>query len=176
MKLCDLAREQGLALGFEVGDVALGVADLAGDAQELGCGTFAGDGGVDLAVIVEHALEEVGVAAAIGLVGARHQQGEMLLLVFVASEVGMNAPGDLAKECLEAGGRIGLLSLMRGGEGGVVGLLRLAAGFGGALTGRVGVVEIDLALGDAGLQVVEFCIEHAHVTQVTGLEGPELAA
>jgi hypothetical protein len=32
MQLCDLAGEEGVALGREVGDVALGVLDLAGDA------------------------------------------------------------------------------------------------------------------------------------------------
>jgi len=40
-------------LMIERGDIALGVPDLAHDAEKLGGGAFAGDGGVDFAVIVK---------------------------------------------------------------------------------------------------------------------------
>jgi hypothetical protein len=73
VQLGDLAGEQGVLLSIEFGDVALGVLDLARDAEKLGGGAFAGDGGVDFAVIVKETLQDLGVAPAVGLIGAGHQ-------------------------------------------------------------------------------------------------------
>jgi hypothetical protein len=48
VQLGDLAGEQCALLGIKGGDVALGVLDLASNADQLGGSTFTGDGGVDL--------------------------------------------------------------------------------------------------------------------------------
>ena len=133
----DFAGEQGVPLRVQIGDVALGVLDLAGDAENLGGSAFAGDGGVNLAVIVKQALQGFGVAAAIGLIGAGHQQGEVLLLGVVAREVGVDALGDVAEEGFEAGRRVELFGFAGLAEGGIVGLLGALAGLFGAAAGRV---------------------------------------
>jgi hypothetical protein len=73
MQLRYFAREQGTALRIEIRNIALGVSDLPGDAEQFRCRSFAVDGGVDLAVVVKQTLEYVGIAASIGLVGAGHQ-------------------------------------------------------------------------------------------------------
>ena len=49
-------------------------------------------------------------------------------------------------------------------------------GFIGSVTGGVGVVEVDFALGDAGFEVVELGVEDADLTEVTAFEGLELGA
>lgn len=172
----DLAPEQGVALGLEGGDVTAGVGDLAGEAEELGGGALAGGGGGEVVVIVEQALEGFGVAAGIGLVGAGHEEGEVLALGVVAGEVGMDALGEVAEEGFEGWRRIELGGLVGVGEGGLVGFAGSLAGGFGALAGVGGVVEIDLALGDAGLQVVELGVEDADVAEVAALKGSKLCA
>jgi hypothetical protein len=153
VQLGDLAGEQRVPLGIERGDVALGVLDLARDAQKLGGGAFACDGGVDLAVIVKQALQGFCVAAVVGLIGAGHQQGEVLLLGVVAREVGVDALGDLAKEGLEAGRWVELFGFAGIAECGIMGLLRALAGILSPAAGGVGVVEVDFALGDARFEI-----------------------
>jgi hypothetical protein len=170
------AGEQRVALGIESGDIALGVQYLARDAEKLGGSAFAGDGGVDFAVIVKETLQGFGVAAAVGLIGASHQQGEVLLLGVVAREVGVDALGNVAEEGLEAGRRIELFGFMGFAECGVMGFLCTPTGFLGPTAGRVGVVEIDFALGDARFEVVEFGVEDADLPKVTTFEGLELSA
>ncbi len=176
VELGEFAGEERVAFGVEVGDVALGVLDLAGDAEELGGGAFAGDGGVDLAVVVEETLEGFGVAAGVGLVGAGHEEGEVLLLGVVAGEVRVDALGEVAEEGFEAGGWIELFSFVGCAEGFVVGLLGLAAGLFSAEASGVGVVEGDLALGDAGFELVELGVEDADLAEVAAFEGFELGA
>jgi len=135
VQLCDFAAEQRVTLGIECGDVALGVLDLARDAEKLRGGAFAVDEGVDFAVIVKQTLQCVGVSAAVGLIGAGHQQGKVLLLRVVSREVGVDALGDFAEEGLEAGRRIELFGFVSIAKCGVMGLLRLPAGFLGPATG-----------------------------------------
>jgi hypothetical protein len=176
VQLRDLAREQGAALRIEIGDIALGVADLPGDAEQLRCRSLVGDGGIDLLVIIQQTLECFGVAAPISLVGAGHQQSEMLLFGVVAGKVGMDAPGDLAKERLKARRGIGLFDFMGRGEGGIVSLLRLTAGLRSALARGVRVVQIHLAFGDASLQIVQLCVEHANLAEISVFKVLQLAA
>lgn len=172
----DLAREQDVALGGEGGDVALGMCELAGEAKQFGLGAFADGGGVDLAVIVEQALEDFGVAAGVGLIGAGHEEGEVLALGVVAGEVGVDALGDVAEEGFEGGRRVEVRGFAGFGEGGLVGLLSTLTGLVRALPGGGGVVEVDLALGDAGLEVVELRVEDADLPEVAAFEGAELRA
>lgn len=176
VEMGDVAREQRVPLGIEDGDIAFGVLDLAGDAEKLGDGAFVGDGGIDLAVIVEHALQGFGIAAAVGLIGASHQQGEVPLLGVVAGEVGMDTLGDIAKESLEAGRRIELFGLGGVTECCIVSLLCLLAGLFGAAASRVGVIERDLALGDAGFEFIKLSVEDTDLAEITALEGFELSA
>ncbi len=176
VELGDFAGEQRVPLGVEGGDVALGVVDLACDAKKLGGGAFAGDGGIDLAVIVEQTLEGFGVAAGVGLIGAGHQEGEVLLLGVVAGEVWVDALGDLAEEGLEAGWRVELFGFAGLAECGIVGLLCALPGLFRPAAGGVGVVEVDFALGDARFEVVELGVEDANLTDVTAFEGLELGA
>ena len=176
MQLGDVAGQQRMPFGVERGDVAPGVTDLAADAEQLGGSAFAGNGGVDLAVVVEQALQRLRVAAAVGLVGASHQQGEVPALGVVAREVGMDALGDVAEEGLEAGRRIELLSFAGLAEGSVVCLLRALASLLGAATSGVGVVEIDLAFSDPRFDLVQLGVEDADLAKVAALEGLELGA
>src|SRR5271168_702450 len=155
VQLGDVAGEQRVPLGLDGGNVALGVEDLARDAEKLVGGAFAEDGGVDLAVIVQQTLQSLGVATAVGLIGASHQQGEVLLLGVIAREVGVNAFGDVAEEGLEAGRWVELFGFVGLAECGIMGLLRALAGLLGSAAGGVGVVEVDFALGDARFEVVE---------------------
>lgn len=177
VQLADFAGEQGVALGVESGDVALGMTDLARNPVEFGGGVLAGEGGgVDLEVVAEQALERLVVAAAVGLVGTRHKQGEVPLLLGIAGEVGMNALGDVAEEGFEAGRRVELLGVVRFGKGGVASFVRALASCFGSLAGSVGVEEIDLPLGDAGCEVVELDVEDADQAEVAALKGFELSA
>jgi hypothetical protein len=174
VQLGDLSSEQRVPLGIERGDIALGVLYLARDAEKLGGGAFAGDGGVDFAVIVKQTLQGFGVATAVRLIGASHQQGEVLLLGVVAREVGVDALGDIAEECLEAGRWVELFGFAGIAKCGIVGFLRALTGFFGSAPGGVGVVEIDFALGDARFKVVEFGVEDADLAEVSTFEGLEL--
>ena len=163
-------------LGVQIGDVALGVLDLTRDAKKLGGRAFAGDGGIDFSMIVKQTLQAFGVAAAIGLIGARHQQSEMLLLGVITREVGVDALGDLAEECLEAGRWVELLGFAGFAECGIMGLLRALAGLLGSAPGGLGVVEVDFPLSDAGFDLIEFGVEDADLADITSFEGLELCA
>jgi hypothetical protein len=176
VQLGDLAGEQRVPLNIECGDVALGVLDLTSDAQKLGCGTLACDGGVDLPVIVKETLQSFRVTAVVSLVGAGHQQSEVLLLGLVAREVGVNALGDLAKKGLEGGRWIELFGFVGIAECGIMCLLRSLAGILSSAAGGVGVVEVDFTLGDACFHVIEFCVEDADLAEVTPFKGLELGA
>jgi hypothetical protein len=124
VQLRDLARKERVPLGIESRDVAFGVLYLTRDAEKLCGSAFARDRGVDLAMIVKQTLQALGVAAAVGLIGACHQQGEVFLLCVIASEVGVNALSDIAEESFEAGRWIELFGLVRLAECGIMSLLR----------------------------------------------------
>jgi hypothetical protein len=175
VQLSYLASEQCVALGIERGNVALRVLDLAGDAEKLGGFVFAGDQGVDLAVIVEQTLKGFGIATFVSLVGKGHEQGEVLLLGIIAGEVRMDPLGDLAEESLEIGRRVELLGLVGFAECSVVGLLRLPASLLGPTASRFGVIEGHLAFGDTGFKIVKLSVENAYLPEVTAFEGRELS-
>ena len=118
-------------------------------------------------MIVKQTLQHFSVAAAVGLVGARHQQGKVLLLGVIPREVRMNALGNLAEQRLEAGRRVKLFGFARRAERADLGLLRALASLRSPAPCRVGVVEVDLPLRDARLQVVELGIQNADLAQVT---------
>jgi hypothetical protein len=176
MQLGDLAGEQCVLLSIEPGDVPLGVTNLARNTEKLSGDALACDGGVDLAVIVQETLEGFRVAAVVGLIGAGHQQGKVLLLGCVAREVGVDAPGDLAKESLEAGRWVELFGFTGIAECGIMGLLRALAGILSAAAGGVGVVEVHFALGDARFKIVELSVKEADLAEVTPFKGLELGA
>jgi hypothetical protein len=176
VQLGDFASEQRVPLCVEGADVTLGVLDLTRDAKKLGGGAFADDGGVNFAVIVKETLQGFGVAAAVGLIGAGHQQGEVFLLGIVACEVGVDALGDVAEEGLEAGGWVELFGFVGIAKCGIMGFLRTLTGFLGSAAGGIGAVEVDFAPGDARFEVVEFGVEDADLTKVTAFEGLELGA
>ena len=164
-----------MTLCIESRDVALGVLDLTCDAKEFGCGAFPGDGGMDLAMIVQQTLESFGVAAFIGLYGTGHEQREMLLLDGVASEVRVDALGEVAEEGLDAGRWIELLSFLGGiGKCGIMAFLRALTGLLRALTGGVRVVKVDFTLDDACFELIELGVEDANLAEVAAFEGLEL--
>jgi hypothetical protein len=176
MQLCDLASKQSMSLSFEVGNIALRVLNLTRDTEKLSRGSFTGERSIDLTVIVEQALQSFGIAAAVSLIGAGHQQGEVFLLSVIARKVGVDALSDLAEECLEAGGRVELFGFSGSAECGVMGRLCLATRFFGSAPRGVGVVKIDLALANPRFNIVQFSVKHAHLTKVTTLESFELSA
>jgi hypothetical protein len=171
-----LAREQGVLLGIEGSDIALGVLHLARDAEKLGSGVFPGDSGVDLAMIVKKTLQSFGVSTTVGLIGAGHQQREVLLFDVVACEVGMDTLGDIAEEGLEAGRRVELFGFVGVTERSIVRLLRALTSLLGVATGRVGVVQVNLALGDARFEIIELRVEDADLAEIAALKGLELGA
>jgi hypothetical protein len=73
VQLGEFAGEQRIPLGVEGDDIALGMLDLARDAEKLNASAFSSDGGVDFAVVVKQTLKGFGVAATVGLIGAGHQ-------------------------------------------------------------------------------------------------------
>ncbi len=163
-----------MELGIEGGEVAFGMLDLARDPKE--CGAVLGEGGVDLAMIVQEALQGFGIAAAVGLVGANHEQGIVLLLGGVDCEVGVDALGDLPKERFEAERWIELLDFLGLTPGAVVGFLRALAGLLRPAAGGVGVVEVDFALSDSRFEIVELRVEDTDLAEVAGFKGFELGA
>jgi hypothetical protein len=174
--LRNLAGEQRVPLGIEGRNVALGMLDLARDAEKLSGGAFPGDGGVDFAVIIKETLQSLRVSATVSLIGACHQQGEVLLLGIVAREVGVDALGDVAEEGLEAGRRVELFGFVGIAKCSVMGLLRALARLFSSAAGGVGVVQVDLTLGDARFELVERGIEDADLAEVTAFESLELGA
>jgi hypothetical protein len=170
VQLGEFPGEQRAPLSVESGYVALGVLNLARDAEKLSSCAFAGDGGVDFAMIIKQTLQGFGVTAAVRLIGASHQQGEVLLLGVIAREVGVDALGDVAEECLEAGRGVELFGLAGLTKCGIVRFLGALAGLLGSATGGVGVVEIDFALGDTRFEVVEFSVEDADLAEVATFE------
>jgi hypothetical protein len=172
----DLAREQCVPLRIESGNVALGVPDLARNAQQLDSSALARDGGIDLVVIVQETLQRLHIPAVVGLIGASHQQGEVLLLGLVSREVGVDALGDIAKEGLEVGRRIELFGFACIAECGIMGLLRALAGILSPAACGVGVVEIDFTFRDARFEIVKLRIKDADVAEVTPFKGLELGA
>jgi len=176
VQLGDFAGEQRVPLSIEFGDVALGMLDLAHNTQNLGGGTLTGDGAADLAVILKETLQDFYVAAAIRLIGAGHQQCEVLLLGLGAREVRVNALRKLAKEGLEDGRWIELFGFAGIAECGVMGLLCALAGILSSAAGSVGVIEINFALGDARFEFVELSVKDANLAEVTPFKGFKLGA
>ena len=176
MQLAGLTGDQNAPLCIEYGDVPLCMPDLAPNAQKLGRSVLACNESVDLAMIVKETLQGFRVAAVVGLIGASHQQGEMLLLGLVAREVGVDALGDLAKEGLEAGRWIELFGFMSIAKCSIMSLLRALAGILGSAARGVGVVEVNFTLGNARFEFVELSVKHADLAEITPFKGPELGA
>jgi hypothetical protein len=150
--------------------------DLARDAETLGGSAFVANGTDDFKVIVKQTLQRFGVAAAIGVIGASHQQSKVPLLAVVAREVGVDALGNVAEKRLEAGRRVKLFGFVGIAECGIMGFLRTLAGFLSSAASRVGVVEIDFALGDPCFEIVELRVEDSNLAKVAPLKGLELDA
>ena len=176
VQLGDLSCKHCAALGIKRSNIALGVLYLARDAKKLGSSPFAGDGSINLAMIVKQTLQGFGVAATVGLIGAGHQQSEVLLFRVIAREVGVDALGNIAEEGLEARRWVELFSFMGIAECGIMGLLRALARLLSSAPGRVRVVEGDFALGDARFQIVEFGIKDTDLAKITTFEGLQLSA
>jgi hypothetical protein len=173
-QLCNFPSEQRVPLGIERGDIAFGMLNLSRNAEKLGCSAFTRDGGANLAVIVKQTLQRLGVAATVGLIGACHQQGKVLLLGVVTREVWMDALRDIAKEGPEAGRWVELLSFTRLAKCSIVGLLCTLTCLLSSAPGRVGVIEIDFALSDARFKIIEFGVQNADLPEVTTFKRLEL--
>ena len=127
-------------------------------------------------MIVEQLLQRLRIAAGIGLVGARHQQSEVLLLHFVACEVGMDAFCEIAKKGLKAWRRVIDFGRVVFAKRCFMRLMCAGARFLRALAGSVGIVEVHFALGDARFKVIELGVEVADLAEVAALECRELGA
>jgi hypothetical protein len=176
MQLSDLAGKQRVPFCIERSDITFSVLYLARDAEKLSSSAFARNGRVDLAMIVKQTLQRFGIAAAVGPIGASHQQREVLLLGIVAREVRVYALGDIAKERLEAGRRIELFGFASLAERGIMGLLRALAGLLGTAARRVRVVQVDLALSNTSFQVIELGIQDANLAKITAFKSLKLSA
>jgi len=127
-------------------------------------------------VIVKETLQGVRVTVVVGLIGAGHQQGEVLLLSRVAREVGVDALCDLAKERFKAGRWIELFGLVGIAKCGIMRLPRALARILSPVAGGVGVVEVNFAFGDARFEIIEFSVKDADLAEVTSFKGLELGA
>ncbi len=174
VQLRNFSSEQCVPLGVKGGDVALSMLNLARDAEKLGSSAFAGNRGVDLAVIVKQTLQRFGIAATIGLISASHQQSEMLLLRVVAREVGVDTLRDIAEQGLEARRWVELLGFTSIAKRGIVGLLCALSNLLRPAPGGLGVVEIHLPFGDTRFKIVEFCVEDADLPEITTFKRLEL--
>src|ERR1700684_2080891 len=111
-----LASKQRLVFTIERGNVSLSMLNLPGETKEGDAVSLIGPiigpliehCSVDLEMVVEQLLQSLGVTAAIRLVGARHQQREVLLFCLVTGKVRVNALCNLAKQRLETRRRIKL--------------------------------------------------------------------
>jgi hypothetical protein len=174
VQLCDLAREQRMPLSIQRGNVALSMLNLARDAKKLGSSAFAGDGSINLAMIVQQTLQRLSITTAVSLIGTSHQQRKVPLLVVIARKVRMYALSHVAEEGLQARRRIKLLSLASLAERGIMGLLRLPAGLLGSTPRRAGVIKGDLALSNPRLQLIELSIENAHLAKIPSFKSLKL--
>ncbi len=173
-QLGDLTGEQRVPLSVEYGDVALGVLELARDAQKLCGAVFTDDGGVDFEVIVKKSLQSFSIATSVCLIGAGHQQGEVLLLDVIAREVRVNSFRDVTEESLETGWWIELCGIVSIAECGVMSLLGALTSTLSSAARGVGVVEVNFAFGDVRFEVVELSVEDSDLAEVTPFEGLEL--
>jgi hypothetical protein len=176
IELTDFTVEECVLLGFKLGDIAVRVAYLAVHPGQLCLSVFACNYRVNLTVIVEQLLQHFRVAAGIGLVGPRHQQSEVLLLRFVAREIGMNAFCELAKKRFQVRRRIDDFGLAIFAKGGFMRFMGACARLFRSLAGPVGVVKSGFALGNARFQVIEFGVQLADLTEVTALKRSEQSA
>ncbi len=174
VQLSNLAGHQRALLRIKRSDIALSMPYLPRDPQKLRRRTFPGNRSVDLPMIVQQTLQHLGIPAAISLIGPSHQQRKVPLLVIIPRKVRMYALGNIAKKRLEAGRRVELLSLPRLTERSIMGLLRLPPSLLGPPPRRVGVIQIDLPLRNARLQVIELSIENAHLPKITPLKSLKL--
>jgi hypothetical protein len=174
MQLSDLPDKHRVTLGIQGSDVALGVPDLPCNAKKLRRRSFTRNESVNLAVIVKQTLQRFGVAPAVRLISTSHQQREVPLLGIVAREVGVDALSNVAEQRLEAGRRVKLFGFAGIPKCSVVRLLRLTASLLGPAACGVGIVEIDLALSDARLQIVKLRVKNTDLAKVTSFEGLEL--
>lgn len=171
VQLSNFTRQQRVLLGIESSNVTLRVLDLASDAKKLRRCAFSSKGSVELAMIVEKALQCLDVAAFVGLIGAGHQQRKVLLLNGVTCKVGMDALGDIPKDRLEIRKRLKLFSFVVNGKCSIMAFLRAPAGFLGAAACGVGVIQIHLALDNACFDLIELGIKNADLAKVTAFEG-----
>ncbi len=176
VQMGDIARQQCALFRVERSNVALGMLDLARDTKKLSRRAFACNGGVDLVVIVKQPLQRLGIAAAISLVRASHQQREVLQLGVVACEVRVDALGDVAEQGLEAGRRVKLFGFVGLTECSIVGLLCLPASLFGAAASGVRIIEVDLAFSDARFEIVKLGIENPDLAEITAFECLQLRA
>jgi hypothetical protein len=61
-------------------------------------------------------------------------------------------------------------------ESSIMGFLCPLAGFIGSMPGRVGVIEINFTLGNAGFDVVKLGVENTNLAEIAVFEGLELCA
>ena len=174
VQLSNLAGHQRALLSLKRGDVALSMPYLPRDPQKLRRRTFPGNRSINLAMIIQQPLQHLGIPTAIGQIRPSHQQRKVPLLVVIPRKVGMYALGNVSKKRLKAGRRIELLSLSRLPERSIMGLLRLPPRLLGSPPRRVGVVQIDLPLRNARLQVVQLGIKDAHLPKITPLKSLKL--
>ena len=127
-------------------------------------------------MVVEQSLQSLCVAAAVGLVGARHEQGEVLLFCLVTCKVRMDTLGDLAKQRLETRRRVKLLGLLVGAKCGFVGFLRTLTRFLRTPTRGVRVVQIDFTLGNTCRNLVQLRIENANPLEIAPFKCLQLRA
>ena len=127
-------------------------------------------------MVVEQPLQSLRVAAVVRMVGARHQQGKVLLFRVVTGKVRVNAPCDFAKQRLETRRRVKLNGLLVGAKCGFVGFLRSLPRFLRTLTRGVRVVQIDFTLGNTCRNLVQLRIKNADTLEIAPFKCLQLSA
>ena len=163
VQLTKFTRQQRLPLCLESRNIPLSMPNLPRNAQKLSTLVLAGDQSVNLAMIVQQTLQRLRVSPAVRLIRPRHQQSKVSPFVVIAREVRMNALGHIPKERLQTRWRIELFRLVRLAERSIMCLLCPSPRLLGSVAGRIGVIQIHLALSNARLHLVQLRIEHSNL-------------
>jgi hypothetical protein len=99
-QLRNLTRHQAAMLRIQRRNIALRMMNLPRDAKQLSSRILTRNRSMNLAMIIQQALQRLAIASSVRLVSPGHQQREVLLFRRIACKVRMDASRNLAKQRL----------------------------------------------------------------------------
>src|ERR1700733_11882551 len=152
------------------------LADLSDDTDQLGPDPLALHCARTVLVLVENTLQCLCIAFLVRAVSIGHKSRAAFQVAVVPTKVGMNSPGNFAEQALEFGRRNEVLRLRCRTVSIFVSLACLFAGILCLCPRRGRRMESGLQLREARLQVVQFSVKRAHLSEVAPLKNSKLAA